>query len=133
MSSIDVQAAFVVAATVLDERVSGTDHRCRAQPFQLHIGRSRTVIGFDEVIRVVFGDVARAVATLRSLAGRPCTVGIYLGGAWQCSRAWVKNRRVVARSRFWNTSTSMAWPYWSIADTDIHPPPVDLLHLSCTN
>jgi transposase InsO family protein len=36
-------------------------------------------------------------------------------GDGPCSSAWVKNRRVAARSRFSATSTSMTWPNWSIA------------------
>jgi hypothetical protein len=30
----DIHAAFVVAAMVLDERVHGTNHLCRAESFQ---------------------------------------------------------------------------------------------------
>ena len=46
MPSIDVRAEFVVTPMeILDERVSGTDHPCRAQPFQT---AASTVAGLSD-------------------------------------------------------------------------------------
>jgi hypothetical protein len=60
---IGIQSEFVVAtAEILDERMSGTDHPCRAELFQATHRPQRslepTMIGFDRVIGVLLGDVA---------------------------------------------------------------------------
>jgi hypothetical protein len=42
MPWVNIYAEFIVAVTeVLHERVSGTDHPCRAESFRPRIGRSR--------------------------------------------------------------------------------------------
>ena len=44
MAQVDIDTEFIVAAAeVLDERVPGTDHPCRAEPFQPRIGASRAL------------------------------------------------------------------------------------------
>ena len=63
MSCLGVHAEFVVAATeVLHERVTGTDHARRAEPFQpAHGVESRlepTVICLNRIIPVLLDDVA---------------------------------------------------------------------------
>jgi hypothetical protein len=85
--SIDIPAEFVVATTeVLHERVPSADHPCRAQPFQSahrpQPGLQTPMIGFDGVIRILFGDVARGGYQLldHSRVGR-CPVGAHLGRA----------------------------------------------------
>jgi hypothetical protein len=56
MPSIDIPAEFVVTATkILHERVPGTDHPCRAQPFQTahrpQPNLQTPMIGFDGIGR----------------------------------------------------------------------------------
>jgi hypothetical protein len=87
MSRLGIHAEFVVAATeVLHERVPGTDHARRAEPFQpAHGAESRlepTVICLNRVIRVLLDDVARSgqhlVEHTRVSRG---SVGAHLGRA----------------------------------------------------
>ena len=87
MPSVGIHAEFVVAAVeVLDECVPGTEHSCRAESCQAahgpQSGRQKPVIGFDGVICVLLGDVARGGYQLldHSQAGR-CPVGGHLGRA----------------------------------------------------
>jgi hypothetical protein len=87
MPAVDIQAQFIVAATeVMDERVPGTDHPCRAESFQAahqpQSGLQKPVICFDGVIRVLLGNVARGGYQLldHSQVGQ-CPVGGHLGRA----------------------------------------------------
>ncbi len=108
MPWIDVGAKFVVAAAeVLDEGVSSAYRLAGAQPFETphgsQCGFQAAVICFDGVVRVLLGDVTGGRQQLvehARVGGRPVGGGLYLG-------AWVKNRRVTARSRFSDTRTSM--------------------------
>ena len=61
---VEFHAEFVVAAAeVLDERVSSTDHSGRAEPFEAahrpQSGLEPSMIGFDRIIPVLLGDMAR--------------------------------------------------------------------------
>jgi hypothetical protein len=84
---VEFHAEFVVAAAdVLDECVSGTDHAGRAEPFEAthrpEPGRELSMIGLDQVIRVLLQDMARG---WQQLIGHPrvgrCPVGAHLAGA----------------------------------------------------
>jgi hypothetical protein len=54
-------------------------------------------------------------------------------GRSRAFRARVKNRRVVAKSRFGATRTSMTWPYWSIAQYIYTHRPATFTYVSSTN
>jgi hypothetical protein len=90
------------------------------------------MIGLDRVSGVLLQDMARRGQQLLDhsrIGGR--LIGADSLGRGPCSKARVKNRRVAARSRFWETSTSMTCPNWSIA-VQIYPLPgnldIDLIH-----
>jgi hypothetical protein len=74
------------------------------------------MIGLYAIIGAPLGDVKRGryqlVQNLR-VSGGP--VGGDLGRMVPARSAGLKNRRAAARSRRWDSSTSMAWPYWSVA------------------
>lgn len=87
MSQVGTHAEFVVAAAeVLHERMPGTDHTRRAEPFQpAHRAQPRrepTVICLNRVIRVPLDNVARSgqhlVEHARASRG---TVGAHLARA----------------------------------------------------
>jgi hypothetical protein len=83
---VEFHAEFVVAAAdVLDECVSRADHAGRAEPLRPRIGRSRdlsSMIGLDQIIRVLLHDMARRRQQLieHPRVGR-CPVGAHLAGA----------------------------------------------------
>ena len=107
----------MAASEVLDERVAGADHAGGAQPFQsAHRGQSSfepAMIGFNGIVRVLLHDMARGGQQLieHSRVGR-CPICRHLAGSWAVleGTGGVENRRVAARSRFWDTSTSMTCP-----------------------
>jgi hypothetical protein len=74
------------------------------------------MIFFDMVIAVLGGEMAGSGHQLVEHPGiGRCFVGRHRVGVGAVIESRVKHRRVAAKSRFSDTSTSMTWPYWSIA------------------
>jgi hypothetical protein len=88
MSRVDIQPELVVAAAkILHKRVSGADHSDRAEPFQpthrSQPGLEPTMIGFDEVVRILLHNVTRGRRQLIEyprVGRRP--ISAHLGWAW---------------------------------------------------
>jgi hypothetical protein len=88
-------------------------------------GLQAPVIGFDGLFAycsVTWHAAGINSSITRGYAGARSVVTLVEHGP--CTRARMKNRRVAARSRFGDTSTSMTWPSWSIARYR-HPPTSD--------
>src|ERR687894_381652 len=90
------------------------------------------MIGLDRVSGVLLQDMARRGQQLLDhsrIGGR--LIGADLAGTWAVLQGTGEDRRVAARSRYWETSTSMTCPNWSIA-VQIYPLPgnldIDLIH-----
>jgi hypothetical protein len=88
MARVDIDAEFVVAASqVLDEAVSGADHAGAAEPFEAahrpQSGLEPSMIGFDRIVGILLGDVARGGCQLIERAGvGRCAVGGHVAGVW---------------------------------------------------
>ena len=110
----------MATADVLDERVPGGDYLYAAELFESahrsQSGFQPSVIGFDRVVSVLLGDMTGG---RHQLIEHPRVGGGTISGDLDRGRrviqGAVKNRRVAARSRFSETSTSMTCPNWSIA------------------
>ena len=114
-----VESEFVVAAAqVLDELVPATDDLGGADTFQAAhwscSGLQPAVIGFDGVVGVLLHRMAGLGHEFVEHAPGARSVVTSVGRRAATS-ARAKNRRVAARSRFSEASTSMTCPYWSIA------------------
>jgi hypothetical protein len=75
------------------------------------------VVEFDPVVGIgsVLCQAPGATSSSRT-GGQTAALSVMTSvGDGPCSSARVKNRRVAAMSRFWETSTSMTCPNWSIA------------------
>src|SRR5918911_7247 len=105
----------MAAADVLNERVSSTNDTCAAELFEpahrLQSGLQPSVIGFDRIVSVLLGDMTGG---RHQLIEHPRVGGGTISGDLDRGRrviqGAVKNRRVAARSRFSETSTSMTCP-----------------------
>jgi len=92
------------------------------------------MISFDGVVRVLLHNTTRG---RQQLIDHPridrCSVSGHLARMGAILGARVKNRRVAARSRCSETSTSMTWPNWSIARYRYTHRPATFTYVSSTN
>jgi hypothetical protein len=135
----DVSGEFIVAAAeVLDKRMPGSQDSRGPAAFQAahrpEPGFQPPVISLDRVVRVSLHGMQRRGNQLVQdpRVGRGPGGGD-LAGTVPLRSARVKNRRAAARSRRWDSSTSMTWPCWSIARYKYVHRPATLTYVSSAN